>query len=72
MKNSVEKIVKESSLSRNKKRSSKEFSPKNNEDPGYSSIYVKKNQGTILRRKKMMKKLEFFWQNSNYASNKIA
>lgn len=71
MKNSVEKIVKESSLSRNKKRSSKEFSPKNNEDPGYSSIYVKKNQGTILRRKKMMKKLEFFWQNSNYASNKI-
>ena len=71
MKNSVEKIVRETSLSMKKNRKSIEISPKRDDELGLSSIYVKKNQGTVLRKNKIHKKCELYWTNSNFFSTKI-
>ena len=59
MKNSVEKIVKEKSNSKFKKTSSHiyEISP-DSHDNGVNSLYVKKNQGTVLRKTK--NKMDFY------------
>lgn len=61
MKNSVEKVVRKNSEL--KKRSKIiEFSPKNN---GIFSLYVKKNQGTVLRKLRDTKnRIEYYLKNS--------
>lgn len=56
--NSMEKIIRDASNSRNKKRLIK-LSP-NIEQEQFSSIYVKKNQGTILRKNIDNKKNKYF------------
>ena len=56
--NSMEKIIRDASNSRNKKRLIK-LSP-NIEQEQFSSIYVKKNQGTVLRKIINNKKNKYF------------
>ena len=60
MKNSVEKIIRENSNSKYKNNNKIiETSPKSN-NRGIISLYVKKNQGTILRKNKNKNKIEFY------------
>ena len=59
MKNSVEKIIRENSNSKFKKSNIIEDSPKK-QKKGIISLYVKKNQGTILRKNKNKNKIEFY------------
>ena len=63
MKNSVEKIVKDNSVLKNRKKRN-EFSPKNKKT-GLISLYVKKNQGTVLRKYKNKSRIGFYSNNDN-------
>ena len=58
MTNSMEKIIRDASNSRNKKRLIK-LSPKI-EQEHFTSIYVKKNQGTVLRKNIDNKKNKYY------------
>jgi hypothetical protein len=63
MKSSVEKIVRENSeLKKGNKMI--EYSPRTKK-PGIFSLYVKKNQGTVLRKIKGKNKIEFYSNNDN-------
>jgi len=61
--NSVEKIVQNTSNSKKKKRII-DISPKIDKDlEEFTSIYVKKNQGTVLRKNNNNKNSELLWSN---------
>ena len=63
--NSVEKIVQNTSNSRKKKRII-DISPKIDQElEQFASIYVKKNQGTVLRKNNISKNFEYFGSSSN-------
>ena len=63
IKNSVEKVVRDKSNSRIKDRNKKiEISPKNQNE---GTLYVKKNQGTVLRNYKNKTKFEFYYPYTN-------
>ena len=63
MKSSVEKIVRENSELK-KRNKMIEYSPRSKK-PGIFSLYVKKNQGTVLRKIKGKNKIEFYSNNDN-------
>ena len=70
--NSVEKIVQNTSNSKKKKRII-DISPKKDQELEHiSSIYVKKNQGTVLRKNNNIKNFEYYVirSNSNFIKNK--
>ena len=65
MKNSVEKIMNQKSNSKIKKGNKNiEASPKNIKE-AFFTLYVKKNQGTVLRKNKHKNKIEFYNQSLN-------
>ena len=70
--NSVEKIVQNTSNSKKKKRII-DISPKIDQElEQFASIYVKKNQGTVLRKNNISKNFEYYAisSNSNFVNNK--
>ena len=61
MKNSVEKIVRGKTKSKEKKKNKYiEASPPKNQAEANFSLYIKKNQGTVLRKSKNKKIIEFY------------
>ena len=70
--NSLEKIVQNTSNSKKKKRII-DISPKIDQElEQFASIYVKKNQGTVLRKNNNSKNFEYYLisSNSNFVKNK--